>query len=233
MTTIVIRSQNIFTRESVKMLEYKIEIHDFPHASENISTVTFLFQWVTEFNFFGLTLDCNLNFKSHLKIIGTKISRIIGLLHKLKYIFPAYLLRMIYNSLMLPHMNYSFLAYGSNCHSIELLQKKAVRVVNFKPPVAHTEPILKHINQLKLQDLYTFYLLKIYYKLYRNKLPSYFENCIPHNGSYHQNLRNNHILLQAIRCVFENNISKNEMHFRLRELAFLSNPPLYPNIDYK
>ena len=37
---------------------------------------------------------------------------------------------MIYNSLILPHMNYSFLAWGSNCHSIELLQKKAVRVVN-------------------------------------------------------------------------------------------------------
>ena len=99
--------------------------------------------YVTEFNFLVLTLDCNLNFKSHLKIIGTKISRVIELLHKLKYIFPAYLVRMIYNSLILPHMNYSLLAWGSNCHSIELLRKKAVRVVNFKPPVAHTEPILK------------------------------------------------------------------------------------------
>ena len=66
--------------------------------------------YVTEFIFLGLTIDCNLNFKSHLKIIGTKISRVIGLLHKLKYIFPAYLLRMIYNSLILPHMNYSLLA---------------------------------------------------------------------------------------------------------------------------
>ena len=99
--------------------------------------------YVTEFNFLGLALDCNLNFKSHLKIIGTKISREIGLLHKLTYIFPSYLLRMIYNSLILPHMNYSLLAWDSNCHSIELLQKKAVRVVNFKPPVAHTEPIIK------------------------------------------------------------------------------------------
>ena len=106
--------------------------------------------YVTEFNFLGLTLDCNLNFKSHLKIIGTKISRVIGLLHKLKYIFPAYLLRMI-NSLILPHINYSLLAWGSNCHSIELLQKKAVRVVNFKIPLAHTEPILKNMNQLNYQ----------------------------------------------------------------------------------
>ena len=101
--------------------------------------------YMTEFNFLGLTLDCNLNFKSHLKIIGTKISRVIGLLHKLKYICPAYLLLMIYNSLILPHMNYCLLACGLNCHSVELLHKKSVRVVNFKSPVAHAEPILKKI----------------------------------------------------------------------------------------
>ena len=102
----------------------KIEVHAFPHASESNSTVTFFPQWsyVTEFIFLGLTLDCNLNFKSHLKTIGTKISRVIGLLHKLMYIFPTYLLRMIYNSLILPHINYCLLAWGSNCHSVELLQ---------------------------------------------------------------------------------------------------------------
>ena len=190
------------------------------HFSLNGSPI----DYVTEFIFLGLTLDCNLNFKSHLKTIGTKISRVIGLLHKLKYIFPTYLL-------ILPHINYCLLAWGSNCHSVELLQKKAVRVVNFKSPVAHTEPILKNMNQLKLPDLYTFHLLKLYYKLYRNKLPPYFENFIPQYGAYHQNLRNNHIRLPAIRCEFEKNNSKYQMHFRLRELASPSNPPLYPNID--
>ena len=50
---------------------------------------------------------------------------------------------MIYNSLILPHMNYSLLAWGANCHSIELLQKKAVKVLNFKSPLAHTEDNIK------------------------------------------------------------------------------------------
>ena len=65
--------------------------------------------------FLGLTLDCNLNFKPHTKIIAAKISRVIGVLHKLKYIFPASLLRMIYNSLILPRLNYSLLAWGIQC----------------------------------------------------------------------------------------------------------------------
>ena len=87
------------------------------------------------------------------------------------------------------------------------------------------------MNQLKLPDLYTFHLLKLYYKLYRNKLPPYFEKFISQYGAYHQNLRNNHIRLPAVRCEFEKYISKYQVHFILRELAFPSNPPLYPNID--
>ena len=58
-------------------------------------------EYIHEFNFLGLTFDSSLSFKCHL----TKISRVIDLLHKLKHIFPSYLLRMIYNSLILPHMN--------------------------------------------------------------------------------------------------------------------------------
>ena len=66
-------------------------------------------EYIHEFNFLGLTLDSSLSFKFHLTKIGNKISRVIGLLHKLKHIIPSYLLRMIYNSLILPHMNYSYL----------------------------------------------------------------------------------------------------------------------------
>ena len=67
---------------------------------------------------------------------------------------------MIYNSLILLHFNYSLLAWGCKCQSIEILQKKAIRIVHFKSPIAHTEPILKAMNQLKLSDMYTCHLLK-------------------------------------------------------------------------
>ena len=46
---------------------------------------------------------------------------------------------MIYNSLILPHFNYSLLAWGCKCQNIEILQKKAIRIVHFKSPIAHTE----------------------------------------------------------------------------------------------
>ena len=65
---------------------------------------------VNEFIFWGLLIDCNLNWKAHLHMVSTKISRVIGLLRKLKYILPSYILHTIYNSLILPHINYSLLA---------------------------------------------------------------------------------------------------------------------------
>ena len=80
------------------------------------------------------------------------------------------------------HYHYIYnvvLAWGTQCNKIELLQKKAVRVLFFKSPIAHTEPIFKRMNQLKLTDMYTCNLLKLYYKLYRNKLPDYFDNFLP------------------------------------------------------
>ena len=80
--------------------------------------------YIQEFNFLGLTLDSSLSFKFHLTKIGNKISRVIDFLHKLNHIFSSYILRMIYNSLILPYMNYSLFAWGANCHSIELQQEK-------------------------------------------------------------------------------------------------------------
>ena len=116
-------------------------------------------EYIQEFNFLGLTLDSSLTFKFHLTKIRNTFSRVIGLLHKLKHIFPSYILHMIYNSLILPHMKYSLLACGANCHSIELLQKKTDRVINFKSPLAHTEPILRYhsrTNHEKSSNLLKF-----------------------------------------------------------------------------
>ena len=41
----------------------------------------------------------------------------------------------------MPHLNYSLLAWGIKSHKIEQLQKKAIRVLYSKSPMAHTEPL--------------------------------------------------------------------------------------------
>ena len=98
---------------------------------------------VYNLNFLGLIINCYLDWKPHLNSIGIKVARVIGLLRKLKCLLPIQVLRSIYDSLILLHMHYALLAWGTRCHKIELLQKKALRIIFFKSPIAHTEPLLK------------------------------------------------------------------------------------------
>ena len=199
---------------------------NIPLLSFNINGLNM--EYVTEFNFLGLIFDSNLNWKAHINFISVKIGGVIGLLHRLKFLFPKQILFSIYNSLILPHMSYSLLDWGTQCNKIELLQKKAVRVPFSTFKIAHTEPILKKMNQLKLTDMYTYNFLKLYYKLYRSKLSGYFDNFLPAYGVYRHNLHNDLIRLPAIRCDLGEMNSKYQVHYRLRELASPSNPPHFP-----
>ena len=81
---------------------------------------------VSNFTFLGIILDTSLSWKCQTKLIAIKISKIIiGILHKLKNIFPKEILLIIYKSLIVPHLNYSLLLWGGNIKDIFLLRKKA------------------------------------------------------------------------------------------------------------
>ena len=46
---------------------------------------------VTNFNFLGITIDQNLTWKDHISKISIKIARVIGIMNKLKHIFPHHI----------------------------------------------------------------------------------------------------------------------------------------------
>ena len=132
---------------------------------------------VTQFNFLGLILNSQLTWKNHTEHISTKISKIIGVIYRLKDIYPQSVLLMIYNTLILSHMNYCLLSWGSkmvNDHPLHLLQKKAVRLVTNSDYVSHSEVICRNHGLLRLPDMFRFALWKFYFKLMNNTLPLYF-----------------------------------------------------------
>ena len=83
-------------------------------------------QKVPEFSFLGVTLNENMSWRSHIDKMSNKISRIIGLLCKLKHILPLFTLKTLYSSLILPHLNYGNLAWGYDTSRVFKLQKKAI-----------------------------------------------------------------------------------------------------------
>ena len=151
-------------------------------AYPELKTNNFIIDRVTEFKFLGLIISSNMKWKKHIDHIALKVSKIIGIMHRLKFILPADVLLTIYNSLILPHFNYCHLAWGSNItarHKLHLLQKMAVRIVDHRHFLAHTEPICKRLRIVKIVDMFQISIWKFYYKLMNNMLPSYFEYMKP------------------------------------------------------
>ena len=61
---------------------------------------------------------------------------------------------------------------------LEILQKKAVRIVTKSNFIAHTDPLFKQLNVLKIKDMFKVKILKFYYKLSYGLLPKYFNSYI-------------------------------------------------------
>ena len=63
---------------------------------------------VDEFNFLGISFNEQLNWQSHINNISNRCSRIIGILNKLKRLLPRNIKIILYNTLILSHLNYMF-----------------------------------------------------------------------------------------------------------------------------
>ena len=84
---------------------------------------------VESFNFLGLHLNTHMTWNTHISVISKRISRVIGLIYKMKPILPFIIELWLYNTLILPHLNNCLLSWGKNTESLLLLQKRALRAV--------------------------------------------------------------------------------------------------------
>ena len=131
---------------------------------------------VEDFNFLGITINEMLNWNTYISKLSTKVSKSIGSLYKLKSLLPLYILKILYNSLILPHILYGILVWGTNINEPFKLQKKAVRVISNSTYNAHTEPIFKSLQLLKIPDIYKRFVLKFYFQYCHSQLPSYLQS---------------------------------------------------------
>ena len=111
-------------------------------------------------------------------MVGNKISKITGILYRLKNVFPESVLFVLYNSVIVSYINYGLLLWGFIPHRLESLQKKALRFMTNSSYLAHTTPLLIKHGLLNVRDMYTLKLLTFYYKLLYDLLPPYFYNYI-------------------------------------------------------
>jgi len=169
----------------------------FHHPNKQINTINIKIndveiEFVEQFNYLGIILDSNLSWRPHIHAISQKISRTIGIMSKLKHIIPSETLLTLYNSLILPHLNYGILAWGIKCNRLFKLQKKSVRIILNSKYNAHTNPLFKKLQLLKVMDLCALQEFKFMYNFENKTLPNYFLSIQYHRHSsrHHYNTRN-------------------------------------------
>ena len=138
---------------------------------------------VPNFNFLGIHFNQHLSWKPHITHISNLITKSVGVLNRLKNILPTSIKLMIYNALILSRINSGILAWGYQCERIFKLQKRAVRLITLAKFNAHSEPIFKSLNLLKVQDIFEICQMKFYHNYLNKNLPHFFNQMIFQNNN--------------------------------------------------
>ena len=83
---------------------------------------------------------------------------------------------LLYNSLILSHVNYCILTWGYRIDTLFHLQKRAVRIIANKNYLSHSESIFKDLKLLKFKDIFEKHKIKFFYRYSHNDIPDYFKN---------------------------------------------------------
>ena len=99
---------------------------------------------VSEFNFLGLIISSDLKWNKHIEHISLKISKVIGIMFRMKYILPSGILHTIYNTLIMPHYSYCLLTWGSKIH----IGHRLLLYIEFIEINIHKKKLQIYIQQL-------------------------------------------------------------------------------------
>ena len=106
-------------------------------------------------NYLGVKIDSKLNWESHVSATTTKLNRATAMLYKVKDFLNVNILKSIYCALFESHINYACIIWGQNISTINriyILQKKALRIINFKERNAHSSPLFHYSKIIKIAD---------------------------------------------------------------------------------
>ena len=112
----------------------------------------------------------------HQNNISLKLTKTVSVLNRLKCEYLLAILKTLYNTLFLPHLNYSISLWSSETESTHKEQKRVLHIISDNKFNAHTEPICRAERHLKVKEIYRLGIYRFYYKLINNHLPHYFQD---------------------------------------------------------
>ena len=132
----------------------------------------------------SLFLDPKLSFDEHIQYILIKTRKIIGLIRKLQPIIPRAALLTIYKSFLRPHLDYGDVIYDrafneSFQNKLESVQYNAALAITGAIRGSSREKLYQELGLESLKSRRWYRKLCLFFKLIKNKHPSYLFDMIP------------------------------------------------------
>ena len=126
-----------------------------------------------------------MNWNSYTQKIANKIPCTFRVINRLKRHLPISAMKLMYDSLILSHLQFGITNCGFEWGRISKLQKRALRIMTSSKYNAHTEPLFKQLHLLKVNGIFDVQCLKFWYKFVNKKLPNYFRDMFKYNYELH------------------------------------------------
>ena len=129
--------------------------------------------------FLGVWVDEGIRWNGQIEKVRAKVSRLLGVLGRAGSVMGKQALSMLYNSLVLPHLQYCLMAWGdfqgsrnvTVADSLLKLQKRFVGIIAGKQGKYHSDPIFADLGILKIEDMYRQQIRVHTWKFWNGKLP--------------------------------------------------------------
>ncbi len=145
-----------------------------------------------DMKYLGIIIDHKLKWNKHINYILNKISRVSYMLTKIRYYIDLNSLKLLYYSLIHPHLIYCVTTWGgapkTTLKPLVNLQKKIVRIITKSPFDHPSEVLFNKLDILPFNKLYKYHLSLLMHKVHNNKITGKF-NITPLNKTHSHRTR--------------------------------------------
>ena len=132
-----------------------------------------------EIKYLGVTIDKSLKFSKHISNTANIVSRNIGIISRMRPYIDEKTTLILYYTMIYPYLNYCCLIWGVNYASqlqrLNMLQKRAVRLIEKIYPPSSSAPVFKKHKLLNIEEIAKTQMVLVMHKFLIGILPSSFD----------------------------------------------------------
>ena len=139
--------------------------------------------------YIGVRIDKFLHWHNQKNNITMKLNRAKALLLKIRNYVNLKTLRNVYYAIFDSHLTYSCIVWTQKINTVNrliIIQKKALRIINFKDQLFHSTPLFSENNILKFIDKITLENILFFNKSINRQVPPIFYDWFTFSGNLYR-----------------------------------------------